>query len=351
MPAHVTHLVFARDLLRSVGRTELIEPPGGNYLVFGAQGPDLFYHNQRRRPSGLAYGSLMHRRDYGKAVAEMWSRAVLRGLGPASWAAAWIVGFASHAVLDRHTHPFVNYWSGWADPGDPHTARFRSMHPFLERLIDVEVLRVTNGIHPNQLDFHGQVTCGDEPPAEWVALMTDSLCSAYPRIGRDSRVDERMHSAYLDAMGYYRFTNDVGPAYLEEACRRESDGEIGSRWMSIVHPPEVPPDLDVLNEARRPWSHPCDERERTNASFFDLFALARAEGIRVVGTILDHWTDPPEDGKPVIEAAVGNANLSDGRPTGRPCHKQHSAPLPLVELQARIRASIAAGDGGRLESR
>ena len=361
MPSHITHLLFAEDTCSRAGLAVMTEPSQRSSLVLGAQGPDIFYHNQRRKPSGLTYGPLMHRHGYGTAVAHMTRRARQLGLPPESWAGAWIVGFATHAILDRYTHPYINYFSGWVEPGDPHTEQFRSMHPFLERLIDVTLLQRTRGIHPNDLGFFDIVNCGPEPPRPWLDLMIAALSGAYQRAARDSDLASRLTSAYLDTMGYYHFTNFVDGGHLAEALGREERGEIGTRWLSIVHPPNVPDDVDVLNLRGTVWRHPCSSREERTESLLDLYEAALEESVRTVRVIMDAWrvaagpgaagpaaAEPNADFSSAVEHAVANWNLSDGRPAERACRKKYAAPLPLGELQARIRASIRGGGGGRL---
>jgi hypothetical protein len=352
MPSQVSHMLHAEEVVARGDHTDwlahLLEPPARAYLVLGAQGPDIFYHNQRRRPTGIAYGSLMHRRGYGSAVAAMWRHARSAGASLGSWQSAWVLGFASHAILDRHTHPYINAHAGWPEQDRPDTERYRSMHPFLERLIDVELLRRRRGIHPNELDFFSRVSCGPEPPEAWVDLMSVALRTVYRKATTDSHLSERLRNAYLDTMGYYRFTNRVDDAYLETAVEREDAGEIGSRWLSIVHPLEVPTDLDVLNLEHESWPHPCSSHEGSTESFVDRYEAAVAEGVVVVDRIAAAWDLPEEAGSARIRQAVADWNLSDGRPTERPCRKRHAVPLPLPELQERMRDSIRTGRGGRV---
>lgn len=344
MPSHIAHLLFAEDSCARGEATELARPEVGSFLTLGAQGPDIFYHNQRRKPSGLTYGPLMHRHGYGRTVSFMARWAWEKQLSFDSWAGAWVIGFATHAILDRQTHPFINYFSGWVDPRDPHTEKYRSMHPFLERLIDIELLRSSRNIHPNSLDFLGLVDCGESPPAEWVEMMASALSNAYAVARGDSSLADRLGSAYLDTRGYYRFTNVVDEEYMQEALAREERGEIGARWLSIVHPPEVPDDVDVLNVGHREWTHPCDDQERFTDSFTDRYEMALVQAGKMVRDVRSAWQDtgsPEEDRRRKIEGAVGNWNLSDGRRTERPCPKKYADPLPLKDAQTRIRRSIS----------
>jgi hypothetical protein len=220
------------------------------------------------------------------------------------------------------------------------------MHPFLERLVDVELLREKRAIHPNELDFFQIVDCGRQPPRQLIDLLAGSLAKTYPKAAKDSSLKDRLEAAYLDTRGYYQFTNYVDQDYLEAGLKREEDEKMTRKWLSIIHPPEVPQELDVLNTTHQTWPHPCNERETSTKSFLELYNDARAECAGVCRTIHAAWTAP--DAGAQIEHAVGNWNLSDGRKTERPCKKRHSAPLPLSEVQNRIRESIRSGNGGRL---
>ena len=351
MPSHITHLLFAEDCCSKAGLQSLGEPANRSYLALGAQGPDLFYHNQRRKPSGLTYGSLMHRHSYGSAVSHMATWTWTQGLPLESWAGAWVVGFATHAILDRFAHPYINYFSGWVEPGDPHTERFRSMHPFLERLIDVALLNSVRGMHPNSLNFSELSNCGESPSAAWLDMVETALSATYQVAAGDAELRDRLTSAYLDTAGYYRFTNVVDEHSLREGLGREERGEIGARWLSIVHPLSVPDTVDVLNEGHATWTHPCNGKERYSDSFRDRYNQALASATVMVGEIADAWNDTShsaEDRRRRIEDAVGNWNLSDGRNTERPCRKHRADPLPLRELQNQIRDSVQSGGDGRV---
>lgn len=278
----------------------------------------------------------------------MWRWAIERELELSSWAIAWIIGFASHAILDRYTHPYINAHAGWPQQGKPESERYRSMHPFLERLIDIEMLALKREIDPARFGFYERVLCGEEAPPEWLGMMADSLVHTYPKATNDTRLRDRLTSAYLDTIGYYRFTDVVDRRYLEQALEREESGEIDARWLSIIYPPEVPRELDVLNRTGRSWIHPCSATEVSTDGFLDRYERAVGKGIEVVDAIVDAWSLPAEEGRSAIEESVANWNLSDGRPTTRPCEKRHATPLALPELQQQIRESIRNGRGGLL---
>jgi len=163
-------------------------------------------------------------------------------------------------------------------------------------------------------------------------------------------------------MSYYQFTDYVDESYVREGLRRERAGEIADRWLSIIHPPVIPQAVDVMNNQHRWWCHPCNRTEEHHESFWDLLDEAQGRMVLVAQTFADAWviSDCEETvtaNATRIETTVGNENLSDGRKSERPCRKHHSDPLPLPELQQKIKELIeseSVGQGaqkGRLPER
>ncbi len=351
MPSHIAHTLCAEDTLRYTDRNRnLVSTEHAGWLAIGAQGPDIFYHNQRRRPTGIQYGTLMHRHGYGSTVANMVRDAVTDGQPPESPAGTFIAAFITHAILDRILHPYINYRAGWVVTGDASTKRYRSMHPFLERLIDVALLRHLRGQSTNDFDFAGRLQ-GIRSTDEWQRLVRAGLTGCYERARLDTRLAERLENAWNDAIGFYEFTNHVDAAYLSEGMKRERRSASQRSLLSVVHPPNVPDDLDILNLQRREWTHPCSSKRTSTASVVDMYEEAVRTGSAVVRRVFALWNTMSRDGAAQeqldeIAVVVGDYNLSDGRPRKRPCRRRHMDPFPLPELQERIRESIRRGDGG-----
>lgn len=355
MPSHLAHQIFIEDALRRTGIDRKVAIDG-RLLTLGAQGPDIFYHNQMSTPSAFAYGSIVHRGGYGGMSAAMFSHAAANSR---DGALSYLLGYASHAILDRHTHSFINYWSGWYDKNNPDTARLRGMHPFLERLIDVEILRRYRNRTPVEYGFFSRVDCGDDLPDEIEEMLRTGLRSVYPRAARDQRLRERLRNAYHDTRWYYRATDRVDQEYMREARQRELLDQGLPRWLSIVHPPSIPRDLDVLNLTHRRWCEPCSRRESHTEDFLQLFEQGLMEMVGVVRTIHAAWREVADGNHAVeegsttlmeatarVETVIGNSDLSDRRETARPCRKRYSDPLPLAALQEEIKAAIDAGRAG-----
>ncbi len=324
MAAHIAHLLFAEESAELAGVSLDREDP---YFVLGAQGPDLFLHSQRRVPRAIQYGALLHRKGFSRL-------ATVLSTDRSAEVRRYAAGFITHIVLDRVSHPFINYFAGWWDRSRPETRDYRHMHPFLERLIDIEVLANREGRHPRDLDFAAHVDLGEQMPTalhrSLVAALRDSLDSA----GRDGELEVRVANAYQDALGYYRFTSRADEEYMREGVRRETRGEISDRWLALVHPPSLPYRLDVLNHDHRSWAHPCYGERQGEESFEQLWRHALPEAAQ----LLKRWSSLAESGDPEeLQMSIGTRNLNDGVEGARPCAKRLMDPLPLPELYRAIR--------------
>ncbi len=334
MPAQICHLLFAEEALRGAlgERAPGLLERHGNLFRFGAQGPDFFYHNQRTRPTGLKYGVAAHHEGYGRLTANLvrgFRHLEARGIDEAvrGELAAFTLGWATHAFLDRVTHPFIVYFSGWVDPSRPETARYFRCHIFFERILDVLTLRERRGQEAAELSLPGLLGCGPVLPYPLVKTLLKALNAAYPRMSRKSLDRRRIENSYADAMFFYTYTDPSEPRYRKLALER--DREAHNRRLALFHPRELPPEIDFLNRAHARWLHPC-LGESSTASFPQLHEQALAQAVPAL-SLLDEalaGRRPAEE----VEAAVGNASLNTGLERSRRCHLQYCAPLPLAEL-------------------
>ncbi len=342
MPAQICHLLFAEEALRrALGErgAGLLERHG-NLFRFGAQGPDFFYHNQRTMPTGLKYGVAAHHEGYGRLTANL-----VRGFrrledrGGADEAvrgelSAFALGWVTHAFLDRVTHPFIVYYSGWVDPARPETQKYFRCHIFLERILDVLTLREKRSQEVSELSLPGLLGCGPVLPYPLVKVLLKALNAAYPRMSRKSLDRKRIENSYADAMFFYTYSDPSEPRYRKLALER--DRESPKRRLALFHPRGLPADIDFLNLAHSRWLHPC-LGEPSTSSFPELYAEALAQAVPVLSLLEEALAGrrPAEE----VEAAVGNASLNTGLERSRRCHLQYSDPLPLAELLDGLYAS------------
>ena len=341
MPSHLAHTVFAKHAFDAAGLPWTADDDGR--AVFGAQGPDIFYHNRRTKPSGLHYGGLLHRKSYGTFLANVAAFLKRHGDEQAHAGRDYVCAAATHAVLDRAIHPFINYHSGWHRPGDNPIMRFT--HAFLERLIDVAVVHRFWKCEAWEVDFAASVDLGPELPRDLERAIRYGLRATYPRAGRDLTLSRRLANAYHDARGFYHYTNKVDPGHLR---RRAAETGLSTRALTVIHPPWLPDNIDFLNEEHREWSHPCDANMRSRESLWDLYDHAVEQAQDVVAHIATTWDRPSTHTDVLaqtVQSWVTDVNLSDGLEENATCRREHSDPLPLPEFLEKLRRELTEDAG------
>ncbi len=350
MAGQITHIIAGEAALREAmpdeAQARLSEH--GPAFRLGCQGPDIFYHNQRTKPSGLHYGALAHRRSYGRLVAGAVASLPAVRSHARGEAEAYILGLATHAALDRATHPFIVYFSGWQDPAVPGTERFRSCHPFLERLLDVGYLGRALGLAPADYDIAEllgldedllapsrslpELDCARD--ALFVALWSAGLRSAFPRsTGSDFLLEKRVENALLDGRYFYRITNPAITALNPE--RKDwfgyLDDRAGPRSVCLVYPDRLPEGLDVLNLKNAGWDDPAGLGPERRDSYLDLVGKGIREAAKALGSLLPCLEPGSRQGSE-LAAAIGDGGLSIVDAEGHSLPPLRSRPLPLMQI-------------------
>ncbi|GEM_PF-568220 len=367
MPAHITHNIFADDVIEKTIQLNIqsgqahnpltgslldrdsgkISGDFGCFFHIGCQGPDIFYHNRRLRPSGLKFGQLLHRRGYGSFVriflektcekparSETERKELLERF-------AFILGFVTHAILDRHTHPFINYFSGWVDPSKPQTRRYFRCHAFLERIIDVMLLKEKREQDILHYDFFSTFFCGEDFPPSLIRPYYETLKYVFPNELKEeySVAVKRLNNAYRDSIFFYKITDPRNPRLIAELENLDLEGEKKSRRLALVHPIELKTDIDFLNLNHKKWCNPCDCSNKRSESFLELYDMALKETMPLVERIIflldSVWKKDTDESTKIldeIEVAIGNGNLDTDIEGLDSCKPIYSSPLPLPEL-------------------
>jgi len=346
----------------------------GAAFRLGCQGPDLFYHNQRTRPVSLEYGALLHRRAFGEFTGNL-LRLCLPGSepqpGPALSdtysVAAYALGFATHAFLDRVAHPFIVYKAGWVAPSQPETARYARCHVFFERILDVLMLELLRSKAATSWDQDALLASACTPLSKIIpARIAQALELTFPeRTQDDDKLEIRILNAFSDAHSYYRFTNPLRTSFNGG----DSDGyqyllsKKGRASVALIYPEHFSLGPDYLNLAHTPWVHPCGGRlvegkgewqgegdgepQADLRSFPDLYGAALDQAKPFFSRLLEDYLvsgNIPAD----ISAELGNGGLSATKDDGSPCAPTRADPLPLdavLDAQYGLRMSWIARHG------
>lgn len=372
MPAQISHCLAAEEALSIASPTLALEwglpagkvpgkEPGvggeavaspARWFRLGAQGPDIFYHNQRSLPSGIHYGALSHKRNYGLIVEGALEALIAAGSSNRTSQMAWLLGFATHAALDRAIHPWVVYRSGWQVPLVPESARYRSCHPFFERLLDVALLRERRGMPIGAMDLEillplegltqrdgasaGRKNSPSDFPTEEavIAMLAAGLKTAFPRAaGVDFLIERRILNAISDARLFFKVTNPARTSTGDRAYLARFDDHSGPRAISLLYPESLPEDLDILNLKCEAWVHPAGDGRASTRSLLELFDSGVKTGALAIGLVLDSI----EDGRagPGFATNIGNGGLSITDADGIPVPPRTAKPFPLAELMEK----------------
>ena len=352
MPSQILHYLFGEDFFSEIRRrvTPMQDFSAGNVMgmipdahksvfALGCQGPDIFYHSRGRRPVGLEYGSLLHRRGMGAFMAGLLEMGIAKrrpGEGMNALG-AYALGFLTHAILDRYIHPYIVYKTAWLLPSNPAALRLDHSHVFFERIIDVLMLKTLRGMDISAWDQEGFLSeiC-ENPPSGLKELLARALIHAFPeRAGKDDKLLPRIENTFHDCAFFYRLT---APSKTRNADHRFFP--LKMRHLVFLFPEELPGHIDFLNLEKRPWFYPVGDEKEDLRSFPELYAetVIKAADLftGIIGMYLTDGRFPFEDAARVI----GDTGLSIVDEAGKPCAPNRSAPLPLDEVlvqQAALR--------------
>ena len=368
MPSQILHTLFGEDVISGLhSRLEengYFGPVAGkdteknscsyrDAFVLGCQGPDIFYHNLRTRPVALEYGTLLHRRNYGDFAANL-LKTVLPDFAPGEKeipgclnekeigaTGVYALGFMTHAALDRFCHPYILYKS--VDLREQKNAGENGMmHPFFERIIDVQMLGILRHRELSSWDQETFAKICENPPAGLKELIIRALILTFPeRAGRDVNLNRRIDNTFADCARFFRLTD---PAKTALVAQGSSDYEpvLSRRIVSLIFPEDLPEDVDCLNLKREPWYYPyrkpaengtpIDEPVPDSRSFPEIYTDAVKNTIDSLSPCFTEYLKTGVFPTDAAARSIGNGSLSIRDEEGKPCAPNFTSPLPLEKV-------------------
>jgi hypothetical protein len=345
LSSHISHYLFARDSIIESYEAFTIQDQltlretnslQDKFCYVGAQGPDIFFHNQRTMPSGLQIGAVMHRNGYGTFSAYLFEYLLSNDYALGSPEFIYFLSFISHAIMDRYLHPYINYFSGWVELKNEESHKYRHCHSFLERIIDVILLKEIDHKSVQEIDFASKFDLGENFPNNLKDLFLYGLDKTYKRIAQDDKKSIRLQNAYSDSRGYYHYSQMYLDQYQAHLMGTQVS-DLEDRWLALLHPLALDPSLDYANNKKITWSDPCFDEETRSMSLIELYDQAKlaVKSIykEIIGLSLGIDPGPEFNG---IAPLVGNSDLRTNIPQSEPCSMQYSQPLPLQKLIHRL---------------
>jgi hypothetical protein len=328
----------------------------------GCQGPDLFSHGRRSKPSAVAFAGMLHRGRYGRFCGN--AARLIRESGAAGNpdVVSWFLGFVTHQETDRALHPYVVNRSSVSGGAGLPGVNPSLVHAFFERILDVMILNAIDGRQAREFDTDSPFDLSPSRRYPIVDVIARSLTETYPERELGDDVRERVENAFVDSVGFYRLTNPVVTDRGADPAGIEADAldALTASGVALLYPCDLDPSVDWLNAERRPWKNPADGASRTESAL-DLFAravdrsraivrLAREAVCPVEGNA-GAETDRAGECRRLAEA-IGDSCLSIAGPDGKVSPVVACEPFDLVralsnETAWRIRWLEGSGTGKR----
>lgn len=270
MPSLVTHHHFAVLVQQASGADlRYAGDAAPSAYHWGAQGPDiLYYHNA---PFGSRTALLGQRMHEGR-VAEAFSALVRSGVRQHNPAAlSYLLGFCTHYVLDRRTHPYIqDMIATQLLPRYPEYDE-ACCHRLCEADLDAAVIE--NYISSDQVHFEA-FRLLDAPPASVARLIGRMLTDVGDPVYRIETAPPRVEAAMRTMRLVYNILHGGGsePARGQIEVLERMFAKPG--LLSSMLRPTAPLPEDCANLAHRVWHKPQVPDVDRSESFFELLESA-----------------------------------------------------------------------------
>ncbi|QAS51723.1 zinc dependent phospholipase C family protein [Halobacillus litoralis] len=303
MPNIWTHIIFVDTLCHDLGHKALLDTSYAS-LHMGAQGPDpFFYHNflpflpdQKVAEVGMQ----LHTENCGPFLLDM----IKIGSQSKHHLQAYILGFVSHHILDRHTHPYIHYHAGYEG----------NKHQKLEVIIDTLMLQRERNRKSWHTPVHKEIRIKKNTTA--IADMMYTLIDThYP-----GTVEAYSPSFVTRSLQHIQAAQRV--LYDPWKWKNKYFGPLVS---SFSHQPISQP-KDYLNENRTDWNHPATNKVR-DESFLDLYKKALDEGERLFKHIFNYWETLEAAHWYKIQEIIDNVSYDTGETLDKKLTNKYSRPI------------------------
>lgn len=285
MPSLVTHHHFA-VMVCNAAEADLKHAADASPSAYrwGAQGPDiLFFHNA---PFGSRTSLLGHRMHAGR-IAEAFAALVRSGTRQNSPAAlSYLLGFCTHYVLDRRTHPYIqDTIETQLMPRYPEYDE-EGCHRLCEADLDAEV--ILNYISCDQEHFEA-FRLLDSPPAPVSRMIGRMISDVGDPVYRIETASPRVEAAMRTMRLVYNILHGGGG----EAARGQIEGLermlAKPGLLSTMLRPKVPLPADCANLAHRVWHKPRVPEVARTETFFELMEDAVAPALSLQRAIYESY--------------------------------------------------------------
>ncbi|OEF99044.1 hypothetical protein BHF71_02335 [Vulcanibacillus modesticaldus] len=287
MPNVWTHNIFAE---RVAEKAKIDISQARRIYNLGAQGPDLFfYHNfwPWKKKKSLEYlGSKIHKENCGEFLIQMIS--YIKRHSDLPILKYYVLGFISHHLLDRNTHPYIIYKSG--EGGHKHQE--------LEIIIDSILAKDFYDIETWKTPVYKEIYASKNLDSS-IQSMIAFLINKVHHIDLPN-FERKINRSYKDMITALKILFD--PSGLKQKIF----GELVSPY---TYKRDIP-NKDFLNQNKELWLHPANENATSRESFYELLEKAEEEG-RIIFLAIEDYLRGFKSLE-FIQGLIGNISYDTG---------------------------------------
>ena len=299
MPDPVTHYVFANEVFKDLP-DEIKDILDSVVLGRASLGPDPwsylgFYGGKNKKYS--VRSSLLHKTNTGKFLTTL-----TEGIKDFSSYSAFsfLAGAVCNYCLDKTTHPYIIYKSGYYD-GTKETLSQQGGHALMERAIDSYFIRTIYKKKPWRFSIAKNVM----PLKSFPKGLKPLIDNVYKEVYGFEDSFNLLNKALKDEKLFYILVQDpLGLFY-------KITGLLAKRYQvySYYHKDIDSKKLDYMNLKKEEWNHPNHRETISTLSFLELFDDAKKESVKII-TSAYNWIY--KNKKISLEDLYGNYNYSTG---------------------------------------
>jgi hypothetical protein len=289
MPNVWTHILYGEKMLKESNTS--LESEEMQLFKLGTQGPDpFFYHNYLpwKKTPVAEVGLKLHYEHCGPVLLDLIKGAkVLND----SKVKAYVLGFVTHHLLDRNTHPYIHYKAGYKG----------NDHQKLEIIIDTILMKEHRNIETWKTPVFKEIDVGRDlyPP---IVELLDDVIQKYFNDTFIKMPNNFVSDSYKHMKQALKVLFD--PYGLKTKLLKD-------KVSSFTYQKEFI-ERDYLNKEKKPWYHPAIEGEESTESFYELFEKAEIEGKQLFPAILSYWEND-ENSLSKIEELIANISYDTGK--------------------------------------
>ncbi|MFA1819193.1 zinc dependent phospholipase C family protein [Virgibacillus oceani] len=304
MPNIWTHILFCEEVSDAVKKPYPFSQTE-SYMKLGAQGPDPFFYFNfwpwADETFGRKIGMALHTKQCGNFLKDM----ITKAKKESQEIQAYVLGFITHHILDRNTHPYIHYHAGYDGTN----------HQKLEILIDTIMMKKYYNLKTWKAPVHKEIDVGSKLNVDICIFLHKVIQDHYPELKLGTSFDY-IQKAYRD---------------MRRALRILSDPY---GWKNIILKPfissyshqPIKDNIDYLNLKETTWYHPATN-EAYEESFVELYDKSRLESVQILTEVQHYWHDDQTDAKENIDKLIGNISYDTGLPLECQMENKYSEPI------------------------